>query len=59
MPVIPNSEYAVSPAVANGTQADHIQLHWVHDALILKVHASSIAFGLVGLPMKNISLKVN
>ena len=59
MPVIPNGEYAVSPAVASGTQAEHIQLHWMHDALILKVRASSVALGLVGLPMKNISLKVN
>lgn len=59
MPVIPNGEYAVSPAIANGTQAEHTQLHWMHDALILKVHASSIALGLVGLPMKNISLKVS
>lgn len=59
MPVIPNGEYAVSPAIANGTQSEHTQLHWMHDALILKVNSSSVALGLVGLPMKNISLEVN
>ena len=59
MPIIPNGEYAVSPAIANGTQEEHIQLHWLHDALILKVHSSSIALGLMGLPMKKIKMSVN
>jgi lipopolysaccharide transport system ATP-binding protein len=34
-----------------------VQHHWLHDAMILRVHASSVCFGLVGLPMKKISLE--
>lgn len=59
MPVLPNGEYAVSPAIANGTQLEHQQLHWIHDALILKVQSSSVILGLVGLPMKNVDLRVS
>lgn len=56
MPVLPTGDYSFSPAIADGTQDNHIQLHWAHDALIVRVHASSICFGLVGIPMKNITL---
>jgi lipopolysaccharide transport system ATP-binding protein len=56
LPVLPSGDYSISPAVAAGTQEEHIQHHWLHDALMLRVHASSICFGLVGIPMKKISL---
>ena len=59
MPLIPTGEYTVSPAIANGTQEKHVQLHWQHDAVVLKVQSSSIVLGLVGLPMQKISLKVS
>lgn len=59
MPLIPTGEYTVSPAIANGTQEKHVQLHWLHDAVVLRVQSSSIAIGLVGLPMQRISLKVS
>ena len=58
MPVLPAGDYSVAVAVADGTQDNHVQHHWMHDALIVCVHASSICFGLVGIPMKKISLEV-
>jgi len=58
MPLLPAGEYSVSPAIANGTQEQHVQLHWLHDALILNVQTSSVALGLMGLPMNKISFKV-
>lgn len=57
LPVLPTGEYTISAAMAEGTQEEHVQLHWLHDALILKVHASSVVMGLVGLPVKKISME--
>jgi lipopolysaccharide transport system ATP-binding protein len=56
LPILPSSDYSISPAVAAGTQEEHIQHHWMHDALMLRVHASSICLGLVGIPMKKITI---
>jgi len=58
MPVLPVGDYSVSSALAVGTQAEHIQHHWIHDAIILKSMTSSICLGLVGIPMKKIEMKI-
>jgi lipopolysaccharide transport system ATP-binding protein len=57
MPVLPLGDYSFCVAVAEGSQHDHIQHHWMHDALIIKSHATSITTGLVGLPMLDITLR--
>ena len=57
LPILPPGDYSISAAVADGTQESHVQLHWKHDALIVKVHSSSVCFGLIGVPMRSISLK--
>lgn len=57
MPILPSGEYSISVAIAEGSQEDHIQHHWLHDAMILTVQASSVCLGLVGIPMKKISLE--
>ena len=56
LPILPTGDYSVSPAIAEGTQEEHVQHHWLHDALIIRVHASSICMGVVGLPMRKITL---
>ncbi len=56
LPVLPAGDYTISPAIAEGTQEQHLQHHWIHDALVLKVHASAVCFGVVGVPMRNITL---
>lgn len=58
MPRLPNGDYTISVAVAEGTQAEHVQHHWVHDALTFKVHTSSVYSGLVGIPMAHIELSI-
>lgn len=57
LPILPTQDYSVAVAVAEGTQDKHVQHHWLHDALIVRVHASSVRFGLMGIPMKKISLE--
>ena len=56
MPVLPAGDYSITVAVADGTQLDHVQHHWVHDALALKSHSSSVCQGLIGVPMSRIDL---
>jgi lipopolysaccharide transport system ATP-binding protein len=57
MPRLAAGDYSVSAAIANGTQHEHVQHHWIHDALMFRSEATSITSGLVGIPMSNIELK--
>lgn len=56
MPVLSQGDYTLSLAVADGTQAEHTQHYWLHDAITFKSHASSVSTGLVGIPMQDIRL---
>ena len=56
MPILPAGDYSVCVAVAAGTQAEHVQHHWMHDALLVRSHSSSESTGLVGIPMTEIKL---
>lgn len=59
MPLLPVGDYSVTAAVAEGTQLSHVQHHWVYDALIITSHSSSESTGLVGIPMRSISLQAS
>lgn len=59
LPVLPTGDYSITAALADGSQENHVQHHWMHDALVVRVHASSLGSGLVGVPMKKIYLTVN
>lgn len=58
MPVLVMGDYSITVSIAEGTQEEHIQHHWVHDALVLVSHASSVCQGLVGVPMRKIEIQV-
>jgi lipopolysaccharide transport system ATP-binding protein len=57
LPLLPSGDYSISPAIAEGTQEQHIQHHWLHDAMIVRIHAPVHRMGLIGVFMKNISLQ--
>lgn len=57
MPILPSGEYSIDVAVADGTQNDHVQHHWLHDALMFRAHTSSVSTGLLGIPMQQIGLR--
>ncbi len=59
MPVLPVGDFSINVAVAEGTQYNHVQLHWVHDALPLRVHASRVQHALLGLPMLHLGVAAN
>jgi lipopolysaccharide transport system ATP-binding protein len=54
MPILPVGDYTVTVSFAEGTQAEHVQHHWIHDALLVKSHSSSASTGLVGIPHESI-----
>jgi len=58
MPILPKGDYSFEVAIADGSQSDHVQHHWMHDALVIKSHASSTVNGLVGIPMREVKLNV-
>jgi lipopolysaccharide transport system ATP-binding protein len=58
LPMLPNGDYAVFASVAQGELHDNIQLHLLHDALILKVSSSTVRWGLVGVPFERVELRV-
>jgi lipopolysaccharide transport system ATP-binding protein len=58
MPILPRGQYSMDIAVADGTHAEHVQADWIHDAIVLESHSSSVSTGLVGIPMKAVSLRV-
>ena len=56
MPRLAVGDYSVNVAIANGSQQDHVQHHWIHDAVYFKSDSTSVAAGLIGVPMSNIKL---
>ncbi|MFA9440964.1 ABC transporter ATP-binding protein [Uliginosibacterium sp. sgz301328] len=57
LPYLPAGDYSLAAAIGDGTQDDHVQHDWVHDALFFRSHSTSVSTGLVGLPMQRISLE--
>ncbi len=51
MPFLPAGEYVVTVAVASGTQQEHVQHCWRHDALVFSALESHVVHGLMGVPV--------
>lgn len=56
MPFLPCGDYAFSVAIASGSNQEHVQHHWMHDALVIKSLSSNVHADLMGVPMAGISL---
>lgn len=56
MPILPSGSYMVDVAIASGSQDDHTQQHWVHDALEFRAVDETMRHGLVGIPMAAIEV---
>lgn len=56
MPRLPCGDYTMVVAVADGTQEENTMHAWLHDALYFRSEASSVASGLIGIPMRQILL---
>lgn len=51
MPDFAPGQYSIDVAFASGTQLDHVQHHWVHDALIFNVQPRRFLGSLLYIPM--------
>ncbi|KAA5604165.1 ABC transporter ATP-binding protein [Roseospira marina] len=58
LPYLSAGDYAITVAVAEGTESDHIHHHWINDAVFFTVLASHFSHGLIGVPMLDIRLDV-
>jgi lipopolysaccharide transport system ATP-binding protein len=56
LPVLPRGSYTVDVAIADGIPPNITQLQWLHDAISLESHTSSVVSGLVGLVCDSIEL---
>ncbi len=58
MPYMQGGDYSITAAIAEGDQDNHVQHHWVDEALTFKIVTSNIQKGLVGIPMKHIGITI-
>ena len=57
MPILEHGDYSFAIAVAEGTQENHVQHDWKHDAIMIQSMNTSCATGMVGIPMHKICIK--
>ncbi len=55
LPYLPAGIYRFAPSIIEGTQRDHAHLHWMEDAIELRVSQSPVRRGAVGVPMLGIN----
>ena len=56
MPILAAGDYSIAAAVAEGSQANHVQHQWRHDALLFSSVSTSLSAGLMGIPMRELTL---
>lgn len=56
MPYFPSGDYFVFAAIATGNHQEHIQQHWIHEAVRFVATPNRVALGLIGLPMMQVTL---
>jgi lipopolysaccharide transport system ATP-binding protein len=52
LPMLPNGDYSIMTSLADGDLYNHVQHHWLHNALIMHVASSKVRYGLVGVEFK-------
>jgi len=58
MPILMQGDYSVNVAVAEGTGDDHIQHHWIEDAITLHSMGSRLALGICGVQNLQIDIDI-
>lgn len=58
MPILPLGSYSVDAAIASGDDLSHVQIQWKHDVMVIESISTSTSTGLVGVPMRAISLEI-
>jgi lipopolysaccharide transport system ATP-binding protein len=58
LPYMAVGEYALTVAITEGTQEDHIHVHWIEEAVILTVRESPVHRGIVAIPARDVRIDV-
>ena len=58
MPYLPNGLYSITAALISGTQQDHKVHVWMDNALYFESHNGLSLNGIIGIPIKNIDIKL-
>lgn len=56
LPLLPNGTYSMTVSIADGEPFDHVQHHWLHEAVIINVSSTKLRYGLVGIPFESVNL---
>ena len=56
LPVLAAGDYSFCVSVAAGTQGDHRQLQWLHDAVLMRSECRSVYAGIAGIPMQSVEM---
>ncbi len=59
MPRLMRGDYSITVSCAQGSQDDFRQHHWIHDAVNFSSHTTSVAGGLIGIAMQQISMDIS
>lgn len=57
MPRLLPGNYFVTAGLAEGTQEQHVIQHWLHEALRFTATGGTLASGLIGIPMVDVTLE--
>jgi lipopolysaccharide transport system ATP-binding protein len=57
LPLLQSGNYSISAAIASGTLENHIQHHWLHDAVLFTVESPFRNGVMVAIPMRSIRLQ--
>jgi lipopolysaccharide transport system ATP-binding protein len=58
LPLLPNGSYSMTVSIADGEPFNHVQHHWLHDALLINVASDRLRYGLVGIPFDSVEMRV-
>jgi lipopolysaccharide transport system ATP-binding protein len=56
LPLLPNGDYVITAAIAEGDPHDHVQHHWIHEAFVFRVSSKQLRYGLVGIPFESVEM---
>jgi lipopolysaccharide transport system ATP-binding protein len=56
-PALPDGEYSMVLALADGDMGSHVLHHWINDALLIEVRSSGVKHGLFGVEFESVVLK--
>jgi lipopolysaccharide transport system ATP-binding protein len=57
LPFLAKGDYALTAAITEGTQEDHIHVHWIEEAVWLTVEDGPVRHGIIGLPATKVRIE--